>query len=169
MRCLSSSKKEINTFCVRNSGSKFPSKLKSNSAKKKKFEITKNGFHLKLKLHQLWWFALSRVLFISNDYLVTTCELALTALQLFCYCHSLFRQAHCFGSTHEQEQLLLLCAVVRMVHRSVYLSFYLVQAPVSRIKILDLHECLSPFTTSNPTFWRFWAKNSKLHPCSPFF
>ena len=58
MRCLRVIKKGINTFCLRNSGSKFPSKLKSNSAKKKKFQVTKNGFYLKLKLHQLWRIAL---------------------------------------------------------------------------------------------------------------
>ena len=99
-----SSKKGINTFCLRNSGSKFPSNLKLNScAKKKKFQITKNGVHLKLKLHQLWRIALSRFLFkqwlLGNNFWIS-----LTVLQLVCYCHSLFRQAHGFVSTHELHQ-----------------------------------------------------------------
>ena len=36
-----SSKKGLNTFCLRRSGSKFPSELKSNSAKKKSASSSK--------------------------------------------------------------------------------------------------------------------------------
>ena len=41
MRCLGSSKKGLNTFSLRSSGSKYPAELKSNSAMKKSVSSSK--------------------------------------------------------------------------------------------------------------------------------
>ena len=51
-------------------------------------QISKNGLHLKLKLHQLWrtTLQLSQDCWLSNEYLLITFD-----LPLFCYCHFLIR------------------------------------------------------------------------------
>ena len=70
-------------------------------------QISKNGLHLRLKLHQLWrttW--VSQDCWLSNDNLVITFE-----LRLFCYCYFLIRRDHSFGSPREPHQLpVYLCS-----------------------------------------------------------
>ena len=122
----------------------------------------------------------------SNDNLVITHNFWISwkVLRLFCYCLFLIRQDHGFGSISTQTLsvaglALFLVAFTRATLVVLYRSengkpLCLAElSPCTNIGVVDRNsrlECLSHFTTSNPTFWRFWAnKTSTLHPTSPSF